>query len=60
MEQSEARSCMFPAEIKMTEDMISAGVAELRERCFGESLDQIVEGIFRAMYESLSSKLPNQ
>lgn len=36
-------------EIEVTPEMIEAGVAELREKCFGQSLDRVVKDVFWVM-----------
>ena len=42
--------------LEITQEMIEAGVLELRERMIGEPLDRIVKGVFRAM---MSAVQPN-
>ena len=43
--------------IDVTPEMIRAGVNELRERCFGESLDDIVTDVFIVMSAAKNSGL---
>ena len=37
------------ATIEVTPEMIEAGMLELRERCYGESLSEVVARVFSAM-----------
>ena len=42
----------------ITPEMIEAGVAELREKALGESLERIVSDVFRAMVCASSLEPP--
>lgn len=41
---------------ELTPEMIEAGVSELRERCFGEPLAEIVTHVFIAMMAEKASQ----
>lgn len=45
-------------EIEVTPEMVEAGVAELREKCFGENLEEIVTDVFYAMTIAHDGALP--
>jgi hypothetical protein len=46
-----------PEEIEITPEMIDAGVLELREKCIGEDLAEIVTDVFYVMLAARGSCL---
>lgn len=47
--RTESRQAGAEIELEITPEMIEAGVYELRRRCFGESMDDIVTAVYVAM-----------
>lgn len=46
---SDSRQAGAERTVEVTPEMIEAGVAELREKAFGEPLERIVQDVFRVM-----------
>lgn len=46
--------------VEVTQAMLDAGVAELREKMFGESLTEIVRDVFYAMRAATECSFPPQ